>query len=132
MAGESASAIALWNNIGHLPKIENFAKNTKCLLCNSPAKQAEHLINKAHGGNHTKYNVIPVCAKHKKPGGIGSSKKSWQELYGKLTPQIEQHVGTDDSKRLNPYHKENEVIVEDLRNHVKAAVESWRIENGMI
>ena len=121
MASEASTALALWKNIGHLVGIDNFPKDTKCLLCDNKAKSAEHLVNKAHGGNHTKYNVIPVCDSHKKPGKA-IYKTNWQLYYKEHLETIYKHVGTDDSLRLNPHHEQNITDANEIKSIVKETV----------
>ncbi len=128
MAGEASTAISLFRNIGEYVKIGKFPKDTKCILCDKKATQAEHLVNKAHGGNHTDANVIPVCSDHTKKSG----KITWKEHYKDHLPLIESIAGTDDSKRLNPFHERNKADAEDLRNLIKDTVLKFRNERGLI
>ena len=125
MWGESRTALNMWNNIGTLEKKDNFPKETSCLLCDNPMTQAEHLVNKAHGGNHTKHNVIPVCATHKKKG------TDWKLHYTQEEQDIIiLHTGADDEARLNPFIDENNAKFQDLRDLVETTVTKWREENG--
>lgn len=132
--GEASSAIALWRNTGSLVKIKHFPKNTKCIVCNKPATNAEHLVDKARGGNNTKYNVIPVCKNHTKTNHVNhTNPNDWKNQYSPhAIQQIEAHVGTDNSKRINPYNAQNEIEAEELRTLLSPIIENWRTEKGLI
>ena len=128
MAGEARTALNMWKNTGELTKIGKFHPDERrCVLCSSKATSAEHLIDKAKGGNHTRYNVIPVCSDHKKRG-----RGHWRDSY--TTNQqfaIYDYTGTgEDHLRLNPYIAENDAKFQELRDLINATVNKWREDNG--
>ena len=128
MAGEARTALNMWKNTGTYTKISKFHRDERtCILCGCTATSAEHLIDKAKGGNHTRYNVIPVCAYHKKGGN-----KPWRTYY--TTNQqftIYDYTGTgEDHQRMNPYIEENDAKFQELRDLINDTVNKWREENG--
>ena len=130
MSGEAATAVSLWRNIGHyVSKSDLIHEHPTCLFCNKPTAQAEHLVNKAQGGNHTIHNVIPVCKDHIKP----NKRAHWKELYTpKQVQLILSHCGEDDEARLNPYHNLNAKDAEELRHLISTTVHNWRTQKGLI
>ena len=113
MSQEWSTALSLVVNVGPLVGKENFPPGSKCIICADNMYQAEHLVDKARGGNHTHHNVIAVCRKHTKGNGHFPADKphKWKSAY---TPEqieiIEQHTGTNHEARLNPFrHAINEV-----------------------
>lgn len=125
MAGEARTALNMWKNTGTWTGIGKIPVGLRiCVICGSAATEAEHLVNKAHGGNHTPNNVIPVCKEHKKKG------KYWINSY---TPDEQRKIidatTVWDSERLNPYVEENDAKFQELRDLVNSTVNQWRKEN---
>ena len=127
MDSEATTAFALYRNIGSFVGKKNFPKGTTCLLCDNLMTQAEHLVNKAHGGNHTKHNVIPVCNSHKKKGN------HWLQSYSPSEQvTILESTGYDDEARMNPYHEENYELALELRVKIRSLIKDFLIKEGIL
>ena len=125
MSGEARTALNMWMNIGEFTKISKFPTEDRiCVFCGAKATSAEHLIDKAKGGNHTLHNVIPVCSPHRKP------KSSWLSYSKEQQVIILERTGYNDEARMNPYLEMNDNKFQELRDLINKTVQNWREENG--
>ena len=126
--GEAVPAMVMMDclNIGRFKSLKNLKDNGKdeCIFCGDKATEAEHMIPKSKGGNHTEYNVFPVCNKHKKPG-----KLAMKDYYNEDELQIISNYGFDYDKATNPHYKKALELGEKLRNDLKIFQNKWLEEN---
>ena len=123
MRGEATTAINMHRNTGNITGMSKWKGSRKCLFCNNDAKTIEHMIPKGKGGNLTKYNCVPVCRDHDKPG-----LKHWREHYDKQQQElILEHMDGSENNCLNPYYEENKKLAEVLRKDIAKFLNQWAI-----
>lgn len=127
MAGETSTAISQALNEGNRHGISKVKGHKECVFCAKAYKantgfQIEHVIDKAKGGNHTKYNTFVVCNEHTKETG-----------YSEDMMRVLKDNGFDEEKAKNPFYKESQekFDVEEIRNDVKRALDAIAKKHGL-